>query len=118
MGSQLHLHPLAQTVRGPEPHHVTTPWDVRTNTAAALITQQTTAGSGFFIGDSTQPVPAKVVEWIWMWEFIEMVDLLPEQWAVKKEEREPYSCRTQEADHEHKIYIVAPALHHLRENNV
>ena len=71
---------MAQTSGGPEPHHVAT--------AAALIeyTQQTGAGAGVFIGDGVQPVPAKVAERIWTWEFIEMVDLLLEQWAVKKEE--------------------------------
>ena len=73
-------YPLAQTSGGPEPHHVAT--------AAALIeyTQQTGAGAGVFIGDGVQPVPAKVAERIWTWEFIEMVDLLPEPWAVKNKE--------------------------------
>ena len=76
-GPQLHRYPLAQTIGG---HHVAT--------AAALIeyTQQTGAGAGIFIGDGVQPVPATVAERFWTWEFIEMVDLLPEQWAVKKEE--------------------------------
>ena len=76
VSSQLHLHQLAQTVGGSEPHHVMIPLDVRTNTAAAIVTQQTGAGLDFFIGDGIQPVPALVAEWIWTGEFIEMVDLL------------------------------------------
>ena len=43
-------------------------------------------GSGIFIGEGIQPVPAKLADRIWSWEFIEMADLLPEQMAPKREE--------------------------------
>eukprot|EP00731_Ephydatia_muelleri_P018367 Em0011g407a len=42
--------------------------------------------SGVCVGDGLPPVPAKLAERIWNWEFIDMVDLLPDQWLVKKEE--------------------------------
>lgn len=42
--------------------------------------------SGVRVGDGLPPVPAKLAERIWNWEFIDMVDLLPDQWLVKKEE--------------------------------
>jgi len=37
------------------------------------------------VGEGMQPVPLKIAEKIWAWEFVDMVDLLPEQWAVKKD---------------------------------
>ena len=48
-----------------------------------------------------------------------MVDLLPEQWAVKKTgggRNRTHAEQKKEADHEHKF--VAPVLHRLRERNV
>ena len=43
-------------------------------------------GGGIFIGEGLQPVPSKLADGIWSWEFVEMADLLPEQMAPKKEE--------------------------------
>ena len=41
---------------------------------------------GIFIAEGLQPVPAKLAERIWSWEFVDMADLLPEHMAPKKEE--------------------------------
>ena len=34
---------------------------------------------GVPVGEGMQPVPMKIAEKIWAWEFVDMVDLLPEQ---------------------------------------
>ena len=52
------------------------------SSSAALVP----LGGGIFIGEGLQPVPSKLAERIWSWEFVEMADLLPEQMAPKKEE--------------------------------
>ena len=47
--------------------------DSRTDTVAVIISQQSGAAVGGFIGDGVQPVPSKATVRIWSWEFIEMV---------------------------------------------
>ena len=80
-GSRLHLHssaqmvggsqlyqsavPQARLVGGSEPHHVATPVDSLTDTLAAIVSQQSGAAVGVFIGDGVQPIPSKVAERIW-----------------------------------------------------
>ena len=38
---------------------------------------------GVYIGEALPPVPKKLAERIWRWEFIEMGELLPEIWNLK-----------------------------------
>ena len=43
-------------------------------------------GGGVYVGEGCQPVPGKLAEKIWSWEYVEMAELLPEQWATKRED--------------------------------
>ena len=52
---------------------------------AALAPAALVRGS-IFIAEGLQPVPAKLAERIWSWEFVDMADFLPEHMAPKKEE--------------------------------
>ena len=44
---------------------------------------QVPAATGVCIGEGVQPVPLKIADKIWAWEFVDMADLLPEQWSAK-----------------------------------
>ena len=46
----------------------------------------TGALNGIYVGEGWQPVPGKLAEKIWQWEFVEMAELLPEQWNVRKDD--------------------------------
>ena len=40
-----------------------------------------------FLGDGLPPIPAKLAERIWRWEYLDMSSLLPEFWPVQKAEQ-------------------------------
>ena len=43
-------------------------------------------GGGVYVRDGCHPVQGKLAEKIWSWEYVEMAELLPEQWATKRED--------------------------------
>ena len=46
--------------------------------------EETPKPAGIYLGDGLPPVPARLAGRIGRWEFIEMVDLLPEFWSTLK----------------------------------
>ena len=42
--------------------------------------------SGVYVGEGEAPVPKKVAENIWRWDFVKMSELLPEFWGLAGEE--------------------------------
>ena len=75
---------------GAQPHQLTAfsggTLDARLSQPVSSSVAPVPLGGGIFIGEGLQPVPSKLAERIWSWEFVEMADLLPEQMAPKKEE--------------------------------
>ena len=43
---------------------------------------------GVYVGEALPPVPQKLAEKIWAWDFVDMAELLPEFWDPKLEEKE------------------------------
>ena len=51
--------------------------------------------SGMYIGEGLPPVPIKVAQRIWRWDFIDMVEMLPELWTQRTDENPTKALATQ-----------------------
>ena len=78
--------PHAQVYTHPQLSAVPQSVGVPSHGDSTSVVGQTSVGGGVPLGEGLQPVPLKVAERIWAWDFIDMADLLPEQCAVKRDE--------------------------------
>ncbi|KAL5500052.1 hypothetical protein EMCRGX_G011547 [Ephydatia muelleri] len=61
----------------------------RPSTQQPLPQNSADTAQGVSIGDGLLTVPKKLAERIWRWEFVELGDLLPENWVGKTEDTNP-----------------------------